>query len=208
MKLNFKEGKANKIHIFVDGEYKMTADRDYVFSLPYRENCEIDDRELSELERLVSKRRAFNKAVDLLSRRDHSSGELVVKLCQKGFCKDDAKAAAQRLEELGYVDDLRFAKTYAAELVRLKGFGKRRVVTELMKKGVASDTIDEALCDVEFESERLEEVIRKKYLRNLDDKKGLNRAINGLLRMGYGYGEIKDALCKIEEEIKLDYESE
>lgn len=193
MKLNFKDGRANKIHIYVDCEYRMTVDRDFILSSGYYENQQITDEELAELETAVNSRRAFNKAVDLLSRRDHASGELLTKLRQKGYA-EGAQSAIEKLAEYGYIDDLRFAENYANELQRLKGFGKRRIEQELYKKGVSRDIISQVTDGIESDSEEIADILEKKYGRYLDTDKGVNRAINGMMRMGYGYSQIKTAL--------------
>lgn len=204
MKLNLKAGKGNKIHIHVDGEYKMTVDSDFVSSSGLYENMQLNESELAELEEAVNSRRAFNKAVDLLSRRDHSSGELLQKLRQKGYA-DGAQEALEKLAEYGYIDNRRFAFNYASELVRLKGFGKRRVSQELFKKGVERQIIDEVLEEVEFESDTLLNLIERKYSKYLDSQKGVAKTINALLRMGYSYGEIKSALQSYETSLDDDW---
>lgn len=193
MKLHFKQGKADKIHIHVDGEYKMTVDRDFIAASPYYENMEIDEQELAELENEVGSRRAFNKAVELLSRRDHATGELKEKLRQKGYVQG-AEQALEKLCEYGYLDDRRFAESYAEELVRLKHFGKRRIEQELYKKGVARDIIKETLERIETDTDALEALVERKYARFLGTQKGNAKAVNALVRMGYPYADIKAAI--------------
>ena len=43
-------------------------------------------------------------------------------------------------------------------------------------------------------------MVEKKYLRYLDDEKGVVRVKNSLVRYGYGYDLIKEVLRDIEEE--------
>lgn len=192
--LTFKLSSKGKIHISVDGEYKMTVDKDFPLLSKYYEKNKIDDEELAQLETAVSSRRAFNKAVDLLSRRDHSKGELADKLMQRGFDVGAIESSFEKLESYGYLDDRRFAKTYATQLQQLKGYGKRRIVTELYRKKVCSEIIDETLDEMDFSESELVELIRRKYLKHLDDEKGVKRTIDALIRRGYSYGEIKAAL--------------
>lgn len=200
MKLNFKHGRENKIHIYVDGEYSMTVDSDFISSRGLFENMEMDETELAALEDAVSSRRAFNKAADLLSRRDHSRGELLIKLRRKGFAKG-AEEALEKLEEYGYIDDERFARNYASELFRVKHFGKRRISQELYKKGISREIADAVTDELDFESGNLAELIEKKYYRCLDSEKGIKKTVNALLRMGYSYGEIKASLESFEAEL-------
>ncbi|MGN1417776.1 MAG: regulatory protein RecX, partial [Acutalibacteraceae bacterium] len=75
-----------------------------------------------------------------------------------------------------------------------KGFGKRRIVQELYKKGIDREIIDEVTEELEFCSDDLCDILERKYGKYLDTEKGINRAFNGLVRMGYSYGEIKQAL--------------
>ena len=194
MKLTLQEGKANKIHLLVDGEYRMTADREFIALSGIKNNMELDDTELASLAEQVNSRRAFNRAADLLSRRDHSKTELLQKLRQKGFGAEAASAAAEKMEELGYLDDRRFAERYAAELAQNKSFGKRRIVTELFRKGIARDIIDEVLESLELPEDGLHALIERKYARSLSAEQGVRRTFNALLRMGYAPGEIRKAL--------------
>ena len=199
MIISYKPGRDEKLHIYVDGEYSMTVDRAFAESTGLRQNIEMNEEELAELRRAVSSRRAFNKALDLLEMRDHSARELKKKLWQKGH-GEYAEEAIGKLEELGLVDDRRFAEAYVEELVRVKSFGRRRVVSELYKKGISGDIIEEVTRNMETDIGELKELINKKYIRNLNDESGIRRTVNGLVRMGYDYSDIKAALSELEEE--------
>lgn len=198
MKISYKQGRGNKIHIMIDGEYKMTVDSDFSLLASIHDGSEIGEEELAFFEEEVNVRRAFNKASELLSRRDHSEKELLTKLRQKGF-GEGAQEAIEKLRDYGYVNDERFAVSYASELRRLKHFGKRRIEQELFKKGIDREIIFDVLESLEFDENELCELITKKYYRNLGTEKGVQKTINALVRAGYGYREIKDALSQIAE---------
>ncbi len=193
MKLTFKKGKGDKIHISVDGEYVLTVDEGYFVCLRLKNGQEISEEEFLSLSEKINHRRAYNAAVSLLARRDHSEKELFRKLCEKGYA-EGAETALERLKNEGYVDDLRFAVSFSNELIRLKHYGKRRVEQELYKKGVSRDDISEALCAVKFEEDALHELIRRKYIFKIKDDKSRQKTIAALMRLGYGYSEIKEAL--------------
>ena len=193
------------MHIYIDGEYRLTADCDFVFTCGFDNNSEISDEELAFLTDEVNSRRAFLKACDLLALRDHSSRELLTKLRQKGY-GEGAEQAVEKLMEEGYVDDERFARAYAAELVRVKHFGKRRIVTELLKKGIDPSLARDIADETEVDEDEILVALKRKYGRCLDTEKGVRRAVNGLAAMGYGYSEIKQAIETIKEEAETDYE--
>jgi len=207
MILTYKKGKGDKIHLLVDGEYFTTVDEMYFDSLYLKNGQQIDEEKLCELKSITDVRRAYNYAVSLLSRRDHSYAELLRKLTAKGF-KNGAEEALEKLKIQGYIDDERFAGMYVRELISFKNYGKRRIEQELYKKGIDRDIIKEALENAELPEERLTDIIRKKYVRYLSDEKGVHKTVNALLRLGYSYGDIRDALMEINEEIESEVTDE
>ncbi len=205
MKLTYKKGKQDKIHISVDGEYSFTVDEAYFLSMGIYNGKEVSCDELEEIKEIVNIRRAYNYAVSLLARRDHSEKELINKLHQKGY-DEGAEAALEKLRNGGYVSDERFARLYTRELQTLKKYGKKRIEQELYRKGIERDIIREVLDETDFSESELVELIERKYGRYLSDEKGVQKAVNGLLRMGYSYGEIRDALKIINEKAEFNDE--
>lgn len=205
MKLTFKKGKQDKIHISVDGEYSFTVDETYFLSMGIYNGKEVDSDELEEIRETVNVRRAYNYAVSLLSRRDHSEKELMNKLSLKGY-SDGAEKAIDKLRAGGYVSDERFARLYVRELQTFKKYGKRRIEQELYRKGIDREIIREVLDETDFDESELVSLIKRKYGRYLSDEKGVAKTINGLLRMGYCYSEIRSALKEINENIDSDEE--
>lgn len=205
MKLTYKKGKQDKIHISVDGEYSFTVDEAYFLSMGIWNGKEVDSDELDEIRETVNVRRAYNYAVDLLSRRDHSVKELMTKLSQKGYIQGTEEAIS-KLRDSGYVSDERFARLYVRELHTLKKYGKRRIEQELYRKGIDRDIIRVILDETDFDEGELVALIERKYARYLSDEKGIQKTVNSLLRMGYSYGEIRDALRTINENAELNDE--
>lgn len=207
MKLTVKAGRGEKMHLHIDGEYFLTVDNGYLAELGIYNGMNIDCEDIENLRVNIGIRRAYNKAVDLLSRRDHSRKELVEKLRQKGH-GEFAYDAVEKLSEYGYIDDRRFAFVFAEELIRLKSYGKKRIEQELYRKGVNRDIICEVLSECEFPAEKLTELIERKYSRYLNDEKGVNKTVNALLRLGYSYAEIRDAIKEItnREDFETTYE--
>ena len=200
MKLSIKEGKANKIHIYVDEEYRATVDSDYWYSEKYRNYKEINEEELTELLDAVSFRRAYNKGLDYLSRRPYGTKELIKKLCEKGYEKESAEKACDRLLELGLLNDEGFAKILASELYERKGYGIKRIKQELIFRGIDREIAENTVESLDIDTQsRIILVIKKKYINKLGDEKGRKRAIDGLLRLGYSYADIKSALNSISE---------
>lgn len=195
MKLSVKEGKANKIHIYVDEEYRATVDSDYWYSEKYRNLKEINEEELTELLDSVSFRRAYNKGLDLLSRRPYGTKELIKKLCEKGHEKEASQKACDRLLELGLLNDEEYARILAKDLQDRKGYGVKRIKQELLFRGLNREIVENTVEALDNNPEKsIILIIKKKYINKLDDEKGKKRAVDGLLRLGYSYADIKNAL--------------
>ena len=198
--LTLRPGKNNKVHLLLNGEYAMTADSDFVAFSGLCDNMILDDEALADLQGKVNARRAFNKASDLLALRDHSEKELLQKLRQKGFA-DGAEEAMEKLKSYGYLDDSRFALRFAQELQRVKHYGKKRIEQELYRKGVSRDVVSDTLEQLSFDEDALTALIERRYLRQLDTEKGVQKTVAALQRMGYSFGEIRDALQKVQEDV-------
>ncbi|MBR2315402.1 MAG: regulatory protein RecX [Clostridia bacterium] len=210
MLLTYEKGKADKIHISIDGNYTMTVDSTYWYGLGIKNKTEINEEELAQLKNRVNSRRAFNKAVELISRREHSRKEIITKLTQRSY-GEVASEVADELERLGYLNDERFAAMYAKELKHRKNMGKRRIAQELYLKGISRDIIESVMDEIdENPVEDIIEIINRKYRRYLGDEKGCNRTVNALIRLGYGYSDIKTALKSVADEVDnlsdMDYD--
>ncbi|MGH2963328.1 MAG: hypothetical protein ACRDL3_14230, partial [Solirubrobacterales bacterium] len=64
---------------------------------------------------------AFELAVRALGRRERSRAELEAWLVERGVGEPEVEATMLRLEELGELDDARFARCYAEDKRELSG---------------------------------------------------------------------------------------
>ena len=214
MKLTAKAGKGEKIHLSLDGEYIATVNADYWFTCGIKSGSEVSPEQLEELLAESARRKMMNKALDLLSMRDYSRRELTDKLVTKawekkeqkdmdlGSLKQQASDICDRLEELGLLNEERFARSYVDELLRRKHLSKSGLKTALIQKGVQRDIIETVLEEVEVDPvEQVRELLATKFKnRDLSDEKQKTRTVNALLRLGYRYGEINAAMDGILED--------
>ncbi|MCA9793753.1 MAG: regulatory protein RecX [Candidatus Eremiobacteraeota bacterium] len=92
------------------------------------------------------------KALDLLSRRDHSRQQLRLKLLQRGATHEDVEGLLGRLAERGLLDERRFADAFIRSRVR-KGLGRQRLRQELISRGLPSEVAVAAVDDAELPDE-------------------------------------------------------
>ena len=182
--------------LYIDGEEAMKLDAETVLSHRFDVGREITDEELHACVIDSDRKRCKDKAMWLIGYRDHSRRELIEKL-RSDYSAESAEAAVSRLEELGLVDDGRYARRYAADLVNLKHLSDRGVRQKLREKGIDRDLIDEVMDELSLDEDaQIREIIEKKYGGDLSDEKTRRRAVSALTRMGYSYSDIKSALAE------------
>lgn len=199
MIISAKVGRLNKVHISIDGEYKFTVDSEYWYSTPYCHMEEIDDNDGELCDKFltdIGSRYAFISGLRILSYGDNSCKELRIKLISKGHNPQYVDLSIDKLEEHGYIDDVRYAENKAEFLYSKKLMNKTAIKSELLRKGVDSQVIDSVLVELEIDpQEALNQLLTTKYRRYLDNEKGRNKTVAALRRLGYSWSDIKKAMA-------------
>lgn len=109
------------------------------------------------------KRSAYDKALGLLARREHSRKELKTKLRQGGYDGDETTTALDRLGEQHYQDDDRFAEVLLRSRIA-QGYGPLRLRIELKSHGVADARIRELMEEADADWDALAAaLLRRRY---------------------------------------------
>jgi regulatory protein len=137
---------------------------------------------------------AKDRALLLLSVRWRSRQELRRRLRMAGFDEDEVDRALEDLEQVGLVEDRRFADELVRDQARRLS-GNRAIRSNLLQKGVAREIVDAALEEADGEDERARElaVRRAERLRGVEPEAAFRRLYGLLLRRGYGSGVARDA---------------
>ena len=101
------------VQLFLDGEPAVKIDAATAQEARLRAGMEIDDETLHELLLKSDAARAKEKALYLLEHRAHSKKELADKIARAEFDREAAQRAADRMEELGLIDDEDYARRLA-----------------------------------------------------------------------------------------------
>jgi len=140
-----------------------------------------------------SKPSAYNKALGLLARREHSRKELRQKLDRSGYARDEAGEALARLGEQHYQDDDRFAEA----LIRnrsAQGYGPMRLRAELRSHGLSDARIRSLLDAAEIDwTASAAAQLRRRYGAggSLEPAERARRA-QFLLRRGFPAATVRD----------------
>ena len=117
----------------------------------------------------------YNKALDILSRREHSTKELVIKLEKKFTSNSDILLTVSKLKKNNLLNDIRFTESYVAARKR-KGFGPKKIEFELISKGIKDSDISYVLSEETGWCELAKKAFNKKF------KNGPSNEINQKLK--------------------------
>lgn len=136
----------------------------------------------------------IQRALGLLTRREHSRKELTRKLATRGVERADAETAVSKLAAEGWQNDVRFAES----LVRSRaggGYGPLRIRAELGMHGLDREAIAAALDTFEGDwAEEARDLVRRRFgAQVLEDRTVQRKAADFLIRRGFAADHVRAA---------------
>ncbi len=129
------------VTVFFDNDDKLFLSYETFLKNGLKKNDEISESCFSFL---IEENQSYylkQKAFRYLGRRLHSEYELKLKLRQKGANGNIIDKIINELKTSGYINDYEFASTFADEHIKNKFMGKKKIESELFKRGIARDII-------------------------------------------------------------------
>jgi regulatory protein len=204
----------DRVNVSVDGAYRFSLDIFQVTELGIKIGNEYTESELMSFEEESVFGRLYTRALEyalvrprsvkevkeylwkktrpsLVKRR--STGEVVKR---KGVSTVSAERVLEGLVSKGYVDDEKFASFWVENRNQRKGTSLRRLSAELAAKGVSRSIIEAVLAQGgRSDQNELQKIVAKKAARYPDKQK----FVAYLLRLGFSYDDINEALANSEE---------
>ena len=135
----------------------------------------------------------FQRAGKLIAAKQRSVEELRERLLEgRGATKAVGEEVIERLREYGYLDDARFANSYASLRVQQRPIGRQRLERDLWLKKIDKPTIEAALdqvFEVMPESDLIDRAIAKRIrLRGRPKTRAeAKKLFDHLLRQGFAF---------------------
>jgi regulatory protein len=207
-KITEQKRRSNRRSVYLDGKFAFGCNINVVAKFKLHEGLTLSAEQVRAIEQGEVRQECFDRAVKFLERRLHSRSELTTKLKKYEYPADLIGEVLDQLEQLGYVDDKRFAETKAEQAAKFKHHGQNRARIELARKGVDRETARQAVEHV-YEAHDTASVARDlamkkmRSLARLDPLVAKRRLYGMLLRRGFDYDTIKpvveEALGSIDE---------
>ncbi|MGA8942938.1 MAG: RecX family transcriptional regulator [Thermoactinomyces sp.] len=190
--------RTRRYNIYVDGEILLSVHEDVLVKYRLRKGMQIDEKEVQALLEAEEYNKAKQAAYRYLSYKPRTTQELKMVLTRKGYDSERTDRVINELKASGFLNDLEYAKAWVDERQRYKGYGKKRLRQELLKKGIASSIVDEVLTDMDEEEQRrlAISIAERRYSRIKSEPwtKIERRLGNYLVRQGYSMSIVYDVL--------------
>ena len=194
--------KKHLCRIFFDNGDELLLDNDVVSEECIREDTVITERQAEELKFKSDYVRAKSRALWYLDRAALTEKALFDKLIKAGFKDTACAAVVARFKELGIIDDNRFAENFAERCVS-NNISRREAFYKMVQKGVGRDLANDILNESNFDEEaQIAELLEKKYKNKLLAENGTQKVYAALIRKGFSFSAVKNALKKYSEEIE------
>ena len=162
-------------------------------------------RPLAEEEKSTDAAKARARAMELLAGQELSSGVLYERLNRR-FTQQTSAAVVAEMVEREYVNDERYAEARAHGLLAAKK-SRRAAAQNLRQKGLSTQQIEQALEVVYTPEEGGEDpeleaaagLVEGRYRKKLEAGRR-DLVVAALMRRGFAYAVIKEAIRRIEEE--------
>jgi regulatory protein len=196
--------REGRFDVAADGRPLATLSLEAIERLGLAVGTALTDRSRAAVEHEVQTLRTYDRALNMLAFRARASRELRLALLKKGEPEPYVDAALERLSSLGLLNDADYARQFARAKMTGPGLSKRRLQSELFRRGVARDVADEAigevLSDEAVDEEAIIERVAAKKLRTLsklDADTRRRRLYAFLARRGYELDDIRRVLMKL-----------
>jgi len=151
---NFSGGRITELSVYKGDTYKLELEGGQTFFIncaivadyDLHEGGEMDAELLEKLQHADKMRKAKKRALYLLGSRMYSYNELYKKLLPT-YGEEASRAAADAMQEYGYIDDADYAGKLAEKLIHGKHYGMSKTRWEMQSRGLDKNLIEDILAE-------------------------------------------------------------
>ena len=212
--------KIEKLKKLKNGKYKLELDNgdsittydDIIIKNMLFNGKNLDNKILSEISINNNYYDVYYKVVKMISTKWRSEKEVVDYLEKNEVDKKLQDRVIKELKKNDLLNDLRFAKAYAADAVSLRKNGEYKITDDLKKLGISESIINTVIDDLDYDQikENLVNIIIKKNKLNKTNSlyQLRNKLYNELVRLGYDSSLVNSKLNELLKEDKSVYQKE
>ncbi|MDE6219939.1 MAG: recombination regulator RecX [Lachnospiraceae bacterium] len=189
------EVSKTKVKVCVDNDVSFALYKNELRKFGIEKDSGLSQEMYDEIMDEVLLKRAKLRCMNLLKSRDYTEYQLVTKLKQGLYPEESISAAVAYVRSFGYVDDIRFAKSYIQYAGQSKS--KRQIENTLLRKGISKENIRQAYAQcteencITEEEELIIKLLEKKHFdRQNATYEECQKMVGFLYRKGFVLDEI------------------
>ena len=195
------KSRGKRVNVFLDGRFAFSLEPEVAVKEGLHSGQELSAGQIEALARSDHFHRCLNAATRYLSYRPRSESELRERLHRRGFSGDSIEAVLTKLKEQGLVDDMAFAQFWKDNRESFNPRSQWLTKSELRRKGVASDIIDQVVDTIDDEDSAYRAAQSKMRSLPRADYQLFQRRLGGYLkRHGFGYRVISHTVGRLWQE--------
>ncbi len=137
--------KGEAVQIYFDGVPWRITPRAVIKEMGLQVGASYQTELLRESVCETERRFAMDMAFRMISYRARSRQELQERLTRKRFSAESIEWVLEKLLNSGYLNDTTFIRMWIRDRMELKGYGRYRIRSELLAKGVDTETVNREL---------------------------------------------------------------
>lgn len=180
----------SRVNVFLDGKYAFSLSAELVITNKLHKTQVLSVTEADSYRNLSGEEKVFARIINYISFRPRSVKEVRDRLYKYlGPEENEVKQALiARLEKLGYLNDLEFARWFAQSRRANRPRSVRVLASELDTKGISKEIITQVISDQGDDKSALRAIIAKK------SRLGKDKLVPYLARLGFSWDMIKEEL--------------
>lgn len=199
-KIEAQKKDKNRVNIYVNDEFFLAIFTELVYEFNLKKGMLIEKEHLKEILDKEMYVKAKNKALNILSKADQSERKIREKLSNE-FEEYTINEVIDFLKNNKFINDELLASKIVNTNINLNKCGKNKIRQNLYNKGINSESISEALCEIDenIEFENAMYLAKRRYQRvkNEDKRKIYQKISQHLAYKGFNYDIIKKVLNKL-----------
>jgi regulatory protein len=196
-------GLKKQVNVFIDGLFSFTVAEELavIHHLEVGESLSTD--QIDELKKKNLSYNCMEAALHYLSYRPRSESEVRRRLKRRGYNSETIEEVISKLKEQHLIDDVSFSEFWRNNRMSFSPRSARLIKLELRQKGIAAETVNGVLKDLDDDSSVYEAGLKKaRRLTGSDYNDFRRRLYDYLRRRGYGYESIKRVTERLWEQRK------
>ncbi|MBE7022125.1 MAG: hypothetical protein E7414_02775 [Ruminococcaceae bacterium] len=187
----------NRSSVYLDGSFAFGISNFDLYKFRITEGAELTEEALSQLRQAALCQDARQYALRLLDARAYTEKAIIKKLTERGTDPIAISDTISFLKEYQYIDDAAYASRYIQAAVRNGKSGKRKIIYDLIAKGISKELAEQAASEVSFEEEESVIPILEKKLKGDYSFPSKMKAKRYLLSRGFAAEAVDRALMQL-----------